>query len=197
MDVFLIFVVGKQQRKGMPHIHVLMIFHDNHFTIFRRRKGTRWIYRIKEKEEFERSYHSFVDVQTVRKLKKGIRYITKYLSKYTAQSQTLTLALCWLFKKRSFAVSGNFYETIYVVRKFRKTFIQIDLVGNTLKVKVEWVIFGIYSANFLGVNPSKWSSLIDLNNFEVYWDKQYKFARLVKKEDNKINRTNIPTLLIC
>ena len=42
------------------------------------RKGSRWIYRIKEKKEFRLSYHSFVDVQAVRKLKKGLRYITNY-----------------------------------------------------------------------------------------------------------------------
>ena len=48
--------------KGYAHIHVLMIFHNHHFKIFRKRKGSKWIYRIKEKEEFERSYHSFVDV---------------------------------------------------------------------------------------------------------------------------------------
>ena len=67
--------------KGYTHIYVLMVFHDQRFTIFRRRKGSRGIYRIKEKEQFEKSYHSFVDVQAVQKLKKGIKYITKYLSK--------------------------------------------------------------------------------------------------------------------
>jgi hypothetical protein len=35
------------------------------------------------------------------------------------KSQTLTLALCWLFKKRSFAVSGDFQEAIYTVLKIR------------------------------------------------------------------------------
>ena len=65
-------------QKGYAHIHVLMLFHDHQFKIFRRRKGSRWIYRIKEKAEFEKSYHSFVNVQAVQKLKKGIKYITKY-----------------------------------------------------------------------------------------------------------------------
>ncbi len=81
-------------QKGYSHIHVLMLFHDHHFTIFRKRKGSRWIYRIKEKAEFEKPYHIFVDVQAIEKLKKGIKFITKYLSKYTAELQTLTLVLC-------------------------------------------------------------------------------------------------------
>ena len=93
--------IGVVALASYAHIHIVMVFHDHHFTIFRKRKGSRWIYRIKEKEEFRKSYHSFVDVQAVRKLRKGIRYITKYLSKYSAHSQTLTLALCWLFRKRS------------------------------------------------------------------------------------------------
>jgi hypothetical protein len=64
-------------QKGYAHIHVLMIFHDHQFKIFRKRKESRWIYRIIEKKEFEKSYHSFVDVEVVQKLKKGIKNITK------------------------------------------------------------------------------------------------------------------------
>jgi len=119
-------------KKGYSHIHVLMVFHNYKFSIFRKRKGSRLIYRIKEKEEFERSYHSFVDVQAVRKIKKGIRYITKYLSKYTAESQTLTLALCWLFRKRSFAVSGDFHKILYAIIETKHQFIQTDIFGNKL-----------------------------------------------------------------
>ena len=84
-------------RKGYPHIYVLMVFHDHPFKIvFSQLKKGRQIYRIAEKEAFEKSYHSFVDVQAVRKLREGIKYILKYLSKnkYMGKSQTLTLALC-------------------------------------------------------------------------------------------------------
>ncbi len=79
-------------RKGYPHIHVLMIFHDYEFKI----KRIRGKYRVFKKKKFEKSYHSFVDVQAVRKLREEIKYILKYLSKnkYMGKSQTLTLALC-------------------------------------------------------------------------------------------------------
>jgi len=137
-----------------------MIFHDNRFTIFRKRKGSRWTYRIEEKEEFEKSYHSFVDVQAVRKLKKGIRYITKYLSKYTAESQTLTLALCWLFRKRSFAVSGDFHKILYTIIGTKHRFIQTDLFGNKLNLKVEWVFIGVFSASKLGIDHNEWWKVI-------------------------------------
>jgi hypothetical protein len=84
-------------RKGYPHIHVLMVFHDYPFKIvFSQLKKGRRVYRIAEKEAFEKSYHSFVDVQAVRKLREGIKYILKYLSKnkYMGKSQTFILALC-------------------------------------------------------------------------------------------------------
>ena len=137
-----------------------MIFHDHPFTIFRRRKGSRWIYRIKEKEEFEKSYHSFVDVQDVQKLKKGIKYITKYLSKYTAKSQTLTIALCWLFRKRSFAVSGDFHEILYAMIETRHRLIQTDLFGHEIELKVVWVFIGIFPAEKLGITRNEWRKTI-------------------------------------
>jgi hypothetical protein len=148
-------------RKGYPHIHVLMIFHDYRFRIAfsQTRKGRR-IYRIKEKEEFEKSYHSFVDVQAVQKLKKGIKYITKYLSKYTTQSQTLTLALCWLFRKRSFAVSGNFHEILYTIIEAKHRLVQTDLFGNKLQHNVEWIFIGVFSASKLGIDRNEWWKVI-------------------------------------
>ena len=95
-----------------------MVFHNYRFKIaFSQLKKTRYnsyrrVYRIHEKEVFEKSYHSYVDVEAVRKMKKGIRYVTKYLLKYASETQTqvLTLMLCWLLRKQSFAVSGYLKE---------------------------------------------------------------------------------------
>ena len=62
--------------------------------------------------EFRKSWHSHVDVQAIRKFRAGIRYVTKYLTKTkkVSETQVLTLALCWLFRKRSFAISGDLHE---------------------------------------------------------------------------------------
>lgn len=143
-------------RKGYPHIHVLMIFHDYKFNVTRI-KGK---YRVLEKEAFEKSYHSFVDVQAIREMKQGIRYVTKYLTKTKNenQTQTLTLALCWLFRKRSFAISGDFHELI--VTKTKSSIIQIDLQGVEISLKVEWVFIGIFSAKRLGIDRNEWWKVI-------------------------------------
>ena len=114
-----------------------MIFHDYAFKVTRF-KGK---YRILEKVEFEKSYHSFVDVQAIREMKEGIRYVIKYL----------TLALCWLFRKRSFAISGDFHKLI--VAKTKKSItLQIDLQGVEICLKVECIFIGIFSAKRLGID---------------------------------------------
>ncbi|MCW4038528.1 MAG: protein rep [Candidatus Bathyarchaeota archaeon] len=143
-------------KQGYPHVHLLMFFHDYNFKVIRM-KGK---YRITEKEGFEKSYHSFIDVQAVQKLKKGIKYITKYLSKYTAESQKLTLALCWLFKKRSFAVSGDFHEILYALIETKHRFIQTDLFRNKLKFEIEWVFIGIFSGSKLEIYHNEWWKVI-------------------------------------
>ena len=43
-------------------------------------------------------------------------------------------------------------------------------------------LIGIYSAELLDVDPSVWSHHINLDNFEVYWDKNERFAELVRKK---------------
>lgn len=44
--------------------------------------------------------------------------ITK--TKYESEKQVLTLASCWLFEKRSFAVSGDFHDFVYAMISKKK-----------------------------------------------------------------------------
>ena len=74
------------------------------------------------------------------------------------KSQTLTLALCWLFKKRSFAVSGDFHEAIYALINIQLRFVQTNLYGDTLKI--EWVFIGIFTASKLGIDHNEWRKVI-------------------------------------
>ncbi|MCJ7635100.1 hypothetical protein MUP77_22255 [Candidatus Bathyarchaeota archaeon] len=183
----------ESSKKGYPHIHVLMVFHDYDFKInFSQLKGHRQVYRIEEKEEFEKSWHSFVDVQAIRKMREGIGYVTKYMTKtrYESEKQILTLALCWIFEKRSFAVSGDLYEVIYTLIKIRKM-VQTDLFSNPIALDCKWILIGIYSAELLDINPSTWSCHIDLNDFIVEWNNNDKFATLIRKESNVPNKNRV------
>lgn len=115
-----------------------------------------------EKKAFEKSYHSFVDVQAIREFREGIRYVTKYLTKTRkgSQTQNLTLALCWLFRKRSFAVSGDLHELLQTsMFSSHQRLIQTDLMGE-VTLNVIWVFIGIFSAEKLGITRNEWRKTI-------------------------------------
>jgi hypothetical protein len=157
-----IFSCWEATGNGYSHIHALMIFHNYQFKIaFPQLKRTKYgsyrrVYRIEEKAEFEKSYNSFVDVEAVRKMREGISYITKYLRKDGHPLQTLTLALCWLFRKRSFAVSGDFHELLYAILDTKHRRIQTDLFRNEVELTVVWVFIGIFPASKLGITRNEW-----------------------------------------
>ena len=150
----------ESSKKGYPHIHALMIFHGHKFHVTRI-KGK---YRVLENDEFERSYHSFVDVQAIQEIKEGIKYATKYLTKTKNErnTQTLTLALCWLFRKRSFAVSGDLYEFLQIEIKnsSQSILVQTDLQGVEINLKVEWIFIGVFPAKRLGIDRNEWRKVI-------------------------------------
>jgi hypothetical protein len=153
----------ESSQRGYPHVHLLMVFHNHQFNVLR----IAGKYRIPKKDAskksaFERYWHSFVDVQAVRKLKEGITYVTKYLFKAHAESHTqvLTFALCWLFQKQSFAVSGSFHDIIYTKMKIRCRFVQKDLDGNMVDLRIVWIYIGIFSAEKLGITHNEWWKII-------------------------------------
>jgi hypothetical protein len=49
-------------------------------------------------------------------------------------------------------------------------------------------LIGIYSAELLDVNPSRWSHCIDLDDFDVYWNKKKRFTKLVRKKDKVFDK---------
>ena len=84
-------------------------------------------------------------------MRDGIAYVTKYMSKskYPSKTQNLTLSLCWLFKKRSFAVSGDFQDLIAVLLYSNcKRFVQLDLLGSLIR-NVHWLFVGVKSLDEL------------------------------------------------
>lgn len=103
---------------GYPHIHLLIIFKETRFKVFKYHD----VYRIEDKHIFEQWYHSFVDIRAVRNLKHAIRYIVKYLKKLNGNLKEakpenyykalLTQGLQWLYNKRAYAVSGDFLRVL-------------------------------------------------------------------------------------
>jgi Bacteriophage replication gene A protein (GPA). len=160
---------------GYPHVHILAYFHSYNFRVFRH--NGKW--RIREKGEFEKGYHSFVDVQAVRSLRGGISYVTKYLTKgyrpgsmaidgsvsergFRKNLSDLTLALCWIFRKHSFAISRDFNDLINDLRNSNCSGAsQLDLMGGVVENRVSWVYIGVFSKARLGIEDDSWFVNLD------------------------------------
>jgi hypothetical protein len=65
-------------------------------------------------------------------------------------------------------VRGDFHKILYVIIETKHQFVQTDLFGNKMKLKVEWVFIGVFSASQLGIDRNEWWKVIDnkeiLNN---------------------------------
>ena len=99
-------------------------------------------------------------------MSEGITYVTKYMTKSKSSLQTLTLALCWLFKKRSFAISGDFYSSYndMIHEQKRSMIVQTDLAGGIVSLQIVWVKIGekgeLFSAKKLGIDHNEWRKTI-------------------------------------
>ena len=80
-------------------------------------------------------------------------------TKNDSQTQVLTLALCWLFRKRSFAISGDMHEVIEISVTHGQM-IQTNLMGKEVILNVVWVFIGIFSAEKLGITHNEWRKTI-------------------------------------
>jgi len=72
-SVNILWVIWKFGTTSLPPMRTLH-FHNYRIKI------------IEEKAEFEKSWHSFVDVQAIRRFREGVKYVTKYLTKTRNES---------------------------------------------------------------------------------------------------------------
>lgn len=118
------FRVWEATEAGFPHVHLIMVFEKKEFSGFMHQgKDKKWHLRIRGKKEFEKGWHSNIDVEGVVKFKRGMSELLKYLKKSVSQEKKkkqdnqhkcfldskkggLTLALNWFFNKQQYAVSG-------------------------------------------------------------------------------------------
>ena len=130
--------VWEASKKGYPHIHAILLFHDSKFNVFEHWSGHHSSYRIKEKQEFADVWHSNVDVRAVDSIKGAVGYVSKYLRKvHQGDSEhDWTMANMWIHHKQSFALSGDFTQQIAKIRldfpamrNSNQKMIQIDLEG--------------------------------------------------------------------
>jgi hypothetical protein len=147
------------QQNGYPHVHGILIFHDRDFEVWsqRRKENGELVWRISEKPEFE-AFPGFVDIRAIRNLATVIRYVEKRImfgQEKDLKDQDpgdLTLALCWVFGKRSFSVSRDLQKAMSDLisnlhnsnQGYQKT-----IEGDSLEVT--WVFIGIFTLEELGL----------------------------------------------
>ena len=140
-----------------------MVFEDQKFSAFPHLNNeNKLTYRIQEKAQFESLWHSYVDVEAFPSMKKVCYYALKYQLKVNegreeeqqqrSSSSSKTLAFMWLFRKRSYAVSGS----------FREIFSRLDegLRNSNMENRDIWEFLGIFSGSQLGLD-GQWFSSVD------------------------------------
>ena len=147
-------------QNGYPHVNAILLFHDMDFNVFRYRSKLR----IREKAAFSEHWHSYVDVQALSNIKTSVRYITKYITKdLFSEKATLTLAMLWLFRKRSFSMSRDFESMVRRLDSPMHNSYQVSLSGEKVS-EIVWHFIGIFSSYDLKINEKVWSIQIPKEN---------------------------------
>lgn len=138
---------------GYEHLHLVLLFEDKEFTVFpSMNEKCELAYRIEEKDELatQGKWHSFIDVKAISSMDGVYNYAVRhYVNAGFGPSEEAILnnALCWLFGKKSYTVSGGFRERyaeyIRALRNSKAKNAQIDLNG--LVHCQKWVLVGIKS----------------------------------------------------
>jgi hypothetical protein len=101
---------------GHPHVHAIFIFEEKRFRVFpsyelNKNGELKLVWRIHEKGEFVPYWHSWQDIKAVYNVRGSLNYLKKYILKCAEYSHDdikgkRTLAMCWVFCKKAFYVSG-------------------------------------------------------------------------------------------
>lgn len=153
---------------GYPHIHCILLFQEYTFKVFRDSNGQ---FRVHEKDTIAKGWHSNVDVKAMISLAGGFSYLKKYLLKgidfENADSKGLkTLALCWVYRKRAFAVSGTFRKAladlITDLHNSNKPLVQTTLLGEIIPEE-QYHLLGFVKGEDLLISAYTWFTILNRN----------------------------------
>ena len=144
---------------GYPHIHAIVFFKEREFRVFRHRNR----FRVQEKHDFDPTWHSYIDVSAVTSFQKAKDYVVKYITKdLFSEKGERTVALSWLFGKRIYSVSRDFFT---VARNYRlvsgnmhnsnHNSKQVTLLGEETR-KVILFFLGIFTREELQIEGEEW-----------------------------------------
>jgi hypothetical protein len=160
---------------GYPHIHCILLFQEYTFQVFRDVKGQ---FRVTEKDIIAEGWHSNIDIKAMSSLAGGFSYLKKYLLKgidfESADSKGLkTLALCWVYRKRAFAVSGSFRKAltdlITDLHNSNKPLVQITLLGEIIPEE-KYSLLGFVNGNDLLLEENIWFTILNAKQLDLLTD---------------------------
>jgi hypothetical protein len=160
---------------GYPHIHCILLFEEHTFEVFRDAKGQ---FRIKEKDIIAECWHSNVDVKAMSSLTGGFNYLKKYLLKgidfENADSKGIkTLALCWVYRKRAFAVSGSFRKAlndlITDLHNSNRPTAQTTLLGEIIPEE-PYHLLGFANGENLLIDKNTWFTILNKQQVSLLSD---------------------------
>jgi hypothetical protein len=167
---FSVFRCFEAFENGHPHIHMIAIFKEQYFKVFKsyemgKDDKMHKVWLINEKEFFEPYWHSWTKIKAGYNLKGGLNYLKKYIMKCSEYQHDdnkgkITLAMCWVFRKKAFYVSGQFRKalsdliTTLCSSKTRK--IQLNLLNEELKSN-PWKVLGFIRASLLDFDVEIWT----------------------------------------
>ena len=129
---------------------------------------------MNEKDIIVQGWHSNIDVKAMSSLAGGFAYLKKYLLKSinleNADSKGLkTLALCWVYRKRAFSVSGSFRKAltdlITDLHNSNKKLVQVTLSGEVI-AEERFCLLGFVSAEVIGLKKDVWFALLDSDQLD-------------------------------
>lgn len=166
--------VIEAQEGGYPHYHLLIIAKKK-FLFFESNRKLRWVH----SETVGKMWCAgFSDVSGFHEFGSAARYVRKYLSKFSEISEdyddngdfapskgTISLAMCWLFRKRAFSISDS--KSLDLIRSSSITHPEVS--PKVAKIDMdEWEFLGLvccdkkFSHAFLVLSDEQRDNL-DLN----------------------------------
>ena len=163
---------------GYPHLHVVMMFDDVKFHVFKRLETNRdgnldIVYRIKEKDELHEQgkWHSFIDVKAISSMGAVWSYAKKHCYNAafgSSDAATLNNTIMWFYRKKSFNISRDFrsrYTEFIRTMHSSKPDYQQTLDGQRLNEwKITWLgVFDLRELKLDGDKPPPWYVALDKN----------------------------------
>ena len=152
---------------GYPHIHLVLLFEDSEFNVWRNWEQDRegkfgFVYRIQEKDELHNQgkWGAFIDVKAISSLSALYNYAKKHF--FSSMDDEINNAVLWFYRKKSFIMSGVFREKLssyieFISTKHNSKPFQARLDGKEPFRVWVWECLGVFSSRRIG-------SVVDLGD---------------------------------